>query len=301
MTAIQKPLLAASFKKLTVADVKYPVFATPKLDGIRALKIDGAFVSRTFKPIRNRAIADALQDLLPNGSDGEILSGSTFQDASSAVMTAKAGIGANTIFYWFDYVKDDPNKPYLDRMTDMENYLKERPEILNDDRIKIVPLIPKKIETKDELDTFEKICLDQGFEGVMIRSGAGKYKFGRSTEKEGILIKIKQFEDDEAVVIGFTPMQTNTNDKSMNELGDMKRSSHKDGKVNLDTLGALEVDWNGITFSIGTGFDHALRDKLWSERDKLIGKIVKFKYFAQGVKTAPRFPVFIGFRDPDDM
>ncbi|AGE57586.1 DNA ligase [Acanthocystis turfacea Chlorella virus NTS-1] len=34
--AIQKPLLAASLKKLSVDDLTFPVYATPKLDGIRA-------------------------------------------------------------------------------------------------------------------------------------------------------------------------------------------------------------------------------------------------------------------------
>ncbi|NBX70281.1 MAG: hypothetical protein EBR01_15185, partial [Proteobacteria bacterium] len=74
---IQKPLLAASLKKLTADDLKFPVYATPKLDGIRALKVNGEMVSRTLKPIRNSEISKALKELLPNGSDGEILSGKT--------------------------------------------------------------------------------------------------------------------------------------------------------------------------------------------------------------------------------
>jgi DNA ligase-1 len=216
-------------------------------------------------------------------------------------MTAGSGIGSETTFFWFDYVKDDADKSHIDRIADMEEWIATHPKILDDQRVKIVPLIPKKIDNVEELNAFEKLCLDQGFEGVMVRVASGKYKFGRSTEKEGILIKIKQFEDDEAEVTGYTAMQTNTNEKTMNELGDMKRSSHQSGKVDLDMLGALEVVWRGIVFSIGTGFDHALRTKLWNDREGLVGKIVKFKFFAQGVKTAPRFPVFLGFRDPEDM
>ena len=298
---IQKPLLAASLKKLTADDLKFPVYATPKLDGIRALKVNGEMVSRTLKPIRNSEISKALKELLPNGSDGEILSGKTFQESTSAVMTEDAGTGKNTIFYWFDYVVDDPNKAYLDRIEDMKAYIESHSHIVADERIKIVPLFPKKIDTKEELDAFETWCLEQDFEGVMIRSADGKYKFGRSTEKEQILVKIKQFEDSEATVVGVAAMQTNTNDKKKNELGEMRRTSHKDGKVNLDLLGALEVDWNGIRFSIGTGFDHDTRQDLWNRRDDIIGKVVKFKYFSQGMKSAPRFPVFLGFRDENDM
>ncbi|AGE59352.1 DNA ligase [Acanthocystis turfacea Chlorella virus OR0704.3] len=299
--AIQKPLLAASLKKLSVGDLTFPVYATPKLDGIRALKIDGTIVSRTFKPIRNTTISNVLTSLLPDGSDGEILSGKTFQDSTSTVMSADAGIGSGTTFFWFDYVKDNPDKGYLDRIADMKKFVDSHPEILKDSRVTIVPLIPKKIDTAEELNVFEQWCLDQGFEGVMVRNAGGKYKFGRSTEKEQILVKIKQFEDDEAVVIGVSALQTNVNDKKMNELGDMRRTSHKDGKIDLEMLGALDVEWNGIRFGIGTGFDKDTREDLWKRRDSIIGKIVKFKYFSQGVKTAPRFPVFLGFRDKNDM
>jgi DNA ligase-1 len=299
--AIQKPLLAASLKKLSVDDLTFPVYATPKLDGIRALKIDGTIVSRTFKPIRNTTISNVLMSLLPDGSDGEILSGKTFQDSTSTVMSADAGIGSGTTFFWFDYVKDNPDKGYLDRIADMKKFVDSHPEILKDNRVTIVPLIPKKIDTAEELNVFEQWCLDQGFEGVMVRNAGGKYKFGRSTEKEQILVKIKQFEDDEAVVIGVSALQTNVNDKKMNELGDMRRTSHKDGKIDLEMLGALDVEWNGIRFGIGTGFDKETREDLWKRRDSIIGKIVKFKYFSQGVKTAPRFPVFLGFRDKNDM
>ncbi|AGE56564.1 DNA ligase [Acanthocystis turfacea Chlorella virus NE-JV-2] len=299
--AIQKPLLAASLKKLSVDDLTFPVYATPKLDGIRALKIDGTIVSRTFKPIRNTTISNVLMSLLPDGSDGEILSGKTFQDSTSTVMSADAGIGSGTTFFWFDYVKDDPDKGYLDRIADMKKFVDSHPEILKDRRVTIVPLIPKKIDTVEELNVFEQWCLDQGFEGVMVRNAGGKYKFGRSTEKEQILVKIKQFEDDEAVVIGVSALQTNVNDKKMNELGDMRRTSHKDGKIDLEMLGALDVEWNGIRFGIGTGFDKDTREDLWKKRDSIIGKVVKFKYFSQGIKTAPRFPVFLGFRDENDM
>ena len=52
---------------------------------------------------------------------------------------------------------------------------------------------------------------------------------------------------------------------------------------------------------IGTGFDAADRDDLWAEQDKLMGRIVKYKSFPVGVKDAPRHPVWLGFRHPDDM
>ena len=56
-----------------------------------------------------------------------------------------------------------------------------------------------------------------------------------------------------------------------------------------------------VEFSIGTGFTAADRTWMWNNRDQLLGKFVKFKHFPIGAKDKPRHPVFLGFRDPDDL
>ena len=298
---ITKPMLAASLE--TVDSIKFPVYATPKLDGIRCLKIDGQIVSRTFKPIRNAELAAAVKDLLPDGSDGElIMGGGNFQSTTSMVMSADKTIGnEKAYFYWFDYVLDDNKKPYLERINDMKKFVEDHPEILTASPVKIVPLVPTEIKTIEELLQYESEVLEQGFEGVMMRSANGPYKFGRSTLKEGSLVKMKKFDDDEAVIIGFNELQKNTNEKTKDEFGYAKRSSHSSGKIEQDTLGSIDVNWNGIHFSIGSGFTAEQRKEFWNDRDNLMGKIVKFKYFAIGIKEAPRFPTFLGIRDIDDI
>jgi DNA ligase-1 len=183
----------------------------------------------------------------------------------------------------------------------MKKYVEEHPNILSALPVKIVPLIPTEINTVEELLKYETEVLVQGFEGVMLRSANGPYKFGRSTLKEGSLIKMKKFDDDEAIVFGFNELDKNTNEKTKDEFGYTKRSSHKEGKIGQDTLGSLDVNWNGIHFSIGSGFTAEQRKEFWNDRNNLIGKRVKFKYFATGMKDAPRFPIFIGFRHIDDM
>ena len=297
---ITKPMLAASLENFD--SIKFPVYVTPKLDGIRCLKIDGNIVSRTFKPIRNTELAAAIKDLLPDDSDGELIMGGTFQNTTSMVMSADKTIGnEKAYFYWFDYVLDDHKKPYLERMNDMKKFVEDHPEILTDSPVKIVPLIPTEINTVEELVQYESEVLEKGFEGVMLRTSHGPYKFGRSTLKEGSLVKMKKFDDDEAIVIGFSELSKNINDKTMNELGDMKRSSHKEGKIGQDTLGSFIVVWRETEFSIGSGFTAEQRKEFWDQRNNLIGKLVKFKYFATGMKDAPRFPIFLGFRSEDDM
>ena len=297
---ISKPMLAASLE--TIDSIKFPVYVTPKLDGIRCLKIDGNIVSRTFKPIRNAELAAAVKDLLPDGSDGELIMGGTFQNTTSMVMSADKMIGnEKAYFYWFDYLVEDPKKSYLERMEDMKKFVEDHPEILTASPVKIVPLVPTEINTIEELLKYETKILEQGFEGVMLRTAHGPYKFGRSTLKEGSLVKMKKFDDDEAIITGFNELQKNTNEKTKDEFGYAKRSSHKDGKIDQDTLGSLIVVWRETEFSIGSGFTAEQRKEFWDQRNNLIGKLVKFKYFATGMKEAPRFPIFLGFRHPDDM
>src|SRR5580658_4211357 len=89
MTII-RPMLAATLTDLSV--IRYPVLATPKLDGIRCLVIDGKAVSRTFKPIPNRYTRNYLEECAKkdqdfNWLDGELTVGDKFQDCSSGIMS----------------------------------------------------------------------------------------------------------------------------------------------------------------------------------------------------------------------
>jgi DNA ligase-1 len=156
-----------------------------------------------------------------------------------------------------------------------------------------------------ELEEYEEWALLLGYEGVMLRDPNGPYKQGRSSTKEGILLKLKRYEDAECVITGFEELEHNGNEAKKDALGHTKRSSHQENQVGGDTLGALVVKgltaFEGIEFKIGTGFDFNTRKDIWNERDLLKGEIVKFKYFAIGVKDAPRHPVFIGFRDASDL
>jgi DNA ligase-1 len=140
----------------------------------------------------------------------------------------------------------------------------------------------------------------------------GLYKHGRSTLREGWLLKVKRFEDGEARVVATEEWETNLNEAKTNALGRTERSTHQANKVGAGVLGKLIVvgvkgdRYDGIEFGVGTGFRGAdaadgERAKLWRMRDKLVGRIVRYKYFPTGGKDKPRFPIFDGWRDPIDM
>ena len=70
-SVITKPMLSGKFKDVDkgLDKVSYPVLATPKYDGIRALRIDGHLVSRTFKPIPNDHMRTTCENDLPENLD----------------------------------------------------------------------------------------------------------------------------------------------------------------------------------------------------------------------------------------
>lgn len=290
---ITRPLLAETLEDVSL--LRFPVIVTPKLDGIRVLKVNGKAVTRKFKDLPNRFVRKQLETILPDGIDGEVMSSGSFQDIQSKIMSFDGE--PDFTFHAFDYVQDSLDVSYENRLKSLENWYSS----IADSRIKLVPSV--LIENQEELLKIEEKYLSMGYEGVMIRCPKGRYKCGRSTLREQILLKLKRFKDDEAEVIGFEERFKNTNEKEKDELGLSKRSSKKDGLVASDTLGALVVKniKTGQVFNIGSGFDDDLRKEIWTNKEKYLNKIIKYKYQELGMLDLPRFPVFIGFRSELDL
>jgi DNA ligase-1 len=283
----------------SVEALVYPLLASPKLDGVRCLIINGQAVSRNLKPIPNGAVRDMLSGL--PAMDGELVVGppnarDAFNRTSSGVMS-RDGIPL-FMFYVFDCLTNVPY-PFHARMQLANSYTNS----CNPNYVQFLEHV--EITTPAELLEYEKAALDLGYEGVMVRSPTGPYKHGRSTLKEGYLLKLKRFEDAEAIVIGFEEKEHNDNPQTQDELGRAKRSSHKANKRGANTLGALVVRCAATEqeFNIGTGFSEAERADIWSRRSgrgSFLGRTVKYRYQPTGVKDKPRFPTFIGWRDAAD-
>lgn len=289
-------MLAVSITDLS--KLQYPVLVTPKLDGIRCLKVNGKALTRKFKPIPNHHVRNYIEKYCPDGFDGEIIChGKTFNEIQSLIMTEE---GEPEFQYWvFDYVKDNIEVPYEQRIQHLVKWMQNDPNMVS-----IIVLLPELIPDGLHLQIAENdYVLCRGYEGLMIRSVSGPYKCGRSTEKEGYLLKLKRMQDSEAEIIGFEEKLHNNNEATKDELGHTKRSHKKANLAPADTLGAILVkDINsGVEFSIGTGFDDETRKDIWLNRDKYLGKYVTYQFQAAGQKDKPRFPSFKGFRDIRDI
>lgn len=283
-----KAMLAkdADFDKL-----RFPLLASPKLDGVRATVIDGVVMSRSLKPIPNKHV----QALFANCEyfDGELIVGdptskTAYLDTVSFVMSQDK-VGECTYFV-FDHV-EFPENNFPDRIKEVDSYI--HPAVLK--------LEQRLISNMDELLAYETECLELGYEGLITRDPNTAYKYGRATANSQELNKVKRFEDAEAIIVGFDERMHNANEKFTNELGRSARSSHAAGKVPMGTLGALQCVIDGIEFNIGTGFNDELRSHIWSNRSSYLGKLVKFKFFPVGTHEAPRHPVYLGMRDPIDL
>jgi DNA ligase 1 len=286
-----KPMLAGKVED--VNKLEYPVLVSPKLDGIRATIQDGQLLSRSLKPIANRNVQKKFAHLV-EGLDGEFIVGpstakNVYQLTNSVIMSHDKPADDVT-FYAFDRI-----------MTPDPGFYTRQMRIPAATGVVIVPQVI--VENAEDLLEYEAATLEAGYEGVMVRSMHAKYKHGRSSTKEGILLKLKRFTDAEAVITGSYEKQHNANEAFTNELGRTARSTAKAGLIGTGTLGGFSVRdmVTGVEFEVGSGFDEAQRNEFWRDRESLVGKIIKYKSFLIGVKDKPRHPIFLGFRNKEDM
>ncbi len=303
-TEIFKPNLAGTPK--SDADIRFPVLASPKIDGVRAMVHEHGLMSRSMKPIPNKHIQSVLGTVRLLGLDGELVVGSPtdpncMQNTTSGVMS-KDKIPDFTYYVFDDFLHGGA---FEDRLAAARNRVQQEKALRGGSVVYLHHVI---IETLEELNEYEAEQLELGFEGIMVRDPLGKYKQGRSTVRDGGLLKIKRFVDGEFIIVGFEEQMKNNNPKVTNELGRSKRSSHKDGKEGKGTLGAFIVRrYDAETgeahehFNIGSGMGDAFRDWAWKNKMNLMGAIGVYKSFPVGVKDAPRHPVFKSLREKWDM
>jgi len=285
-----KPMLA---DEVDLAILKYPVMASPKLDGVRATIIDGEPLTRSLKPLANPRIGDIFGHSAP--LDGEFIVGdptskSVFRDTMKVVSSHSAEI-TDLRFFVFDLVTAGH---FVDR-------LREAHTLIHGEADLFIPVPHLEIHTEDELIHMEETCLTNGYEGLMIRDPKGGYKFGRSTTREGTLLKLKRRKTSEAIIIGFVEQMHNANEAKMDNLGYTERSSHQANLVPTGVLGALVVRDAGVEFNVGTGFTAEDRASIWRKRHELIGSLITYEYLPIGIKDKPRHPVFLGFRMKEDL
>jgi DNA ligase-1 len=112
-----------------------------------------------------------------------------------------------------------------------------------------------------------KNIVKDGGEGLMLHHQDAYYKTGRNSD----LMKLKQHDDAEAIVIAYIPGK---------------------GKY-TNKLGSLKVKMpSGLTFKIGSGFSDAQREK-----PPAIGSQITYKYIGKTARGVPKFASFLRVRE----
>lgn len=286
---------AADLKKL-----QYPVLGFPKIDGIRAVIHNRQALSRRLIALPNQHIQSFFNYDCFQGLDGELVVGAPndplcIKHSTSGVMSREGA--PDFTFYVFD--KWDSPLNYVNRLNAVRRLARDIGEA------RVVPLTPRTIDREKDLLAYEAEQLDAGYEGIILRDHDGAYKHGRSTVREGGLLKLKRFLDSEAEVLEVIEEQFNGNEAQRDNLGRTKRSTAKAGKTGKGRAGALRVRdvHHGQEFEVGTGMNDTDKAEWWAwwqMGSKRPARFVKYKYFPVGMQNRPRHPVYLSWRHPSD-
>ena len=310
-----KPQLA---NDANLAALIYPVGVQVKIDGVRALNINGTLTGRSLDPFKGFGITEfwSLPQLV--GLDGEMTLGDNpastdrLCSLTTGAMGAFKGVTEVAKLHWWLF--DDLTKP-ADPYKVRYERLKQRVQALNMPQVHLVPL--HIANNREELDALIARFFDEGYEGAIIRNLDAPAKEGRPSKVKQELVRVKGWMDSEMLVTGFTEGQTNTNEAKTNTLGRTERSSAKDGMVPNGMVGSIQgkligdcfhpitgeklfADGLPITIGTGTMTDAELLD-YFKHPEKLVGHPVKFKHLAHGVKDLPRMGNYISHRLKEDM
>lgn len=310
-----KPQLA---EDAILDQVKFPCVVQPKIDGVRALNLNGTLTGRSLKKFEGFGVTEMWS--LPQfmGLDGEMTLGNKPNCTNRLCSLTTGAMGRfkdvtepPDLHWWvFDYLVD-PKMRYSARYALLKDVLGE----LDYPRLHLVPMY--EVVGPNELNRFINEFFEQGYEGTIIRNPEAPYKEGRATQKGQELWRVKPWADAEILVTGVSEGEVNTNEAKKNALGRTERSSAKAGMVANGQIGSIQgvmlADFRdpftgkllfpkGLPVTVGSGeMTVAEAEHYFKNQKEIVGHIVKFKHMTHGVKDKPRFPTYMSHRLPQDM
>ena len=279
--------------------VAYPVRVEPKLDGLRcvAVKQNGVVTFYT----RNGTVLETLpliKDALERAKydnvvlDGEAM-GEDWNESASVLMSSKSKKDDSNIAYNVfdalpleDWIEQKSEMSYADRCKLAEEVVLQCVDFSSNasSRVRIVPHILAKDE--GELKQYFSRCMNEGYEGVMLKRTDTPYEWDRSKN----ILKLKPVTTYEGVIVGHY---------------EGRRGSKREGQ-----WGGFDVVLpNGVVTRLGGGFNDAFRAEVQLKSpDSYVGTIVEMEgqpdpLTKDGltVDGKIRFPVFCRIRDASDV
>lgn len=278
--------------------IKYPKIALPKHNGVRGLNQRGVFKARSLKPIPNKHTCSLFSGSMYSGLEGELVVGDPFDEEVFSVSTSGVMSIAGTpdvVWYLFDWYH--PTMPFYERIDVVHNFA----GVLSNPRVQAIEF--KWIESDAELVAYSEEALARGFEGLVLRDPYAKYKEGRSTAREQGFMRFCPWHRSEAIILAVHEGKINQNESKVNELGFLRKSSHKDNMVGSGRAGSFDLR------DVSTGVEFStivptvkLQEEVWADPSAFIGKLAKYKFKPPVIKGGkPRFPQFEGLRSELDL
>jgi len=257
----------------------------PKLDGVRATaqweegKVTLRSNSGKLFPFLEH-VTDPIQNILPRGCvfDGELyIHGMLLEEINALVPKHNSKNPKDDrvkLEYWiFDMpvipVHGD-EAPWSERAEYLyliygEKFRRHEP---------LIRLVPSKtVNDLQELKAAETRVVARGYEGAMVRSRTGFYEWGyRSNE----LLKLKQFEDEEFMVIDAKPGK---------------------GKHEKAVVFVCKNDVNDEEFDVVPRGNQQIREGYLSNKDDYIGRKLTVRFQQRTKDLKPFLPVGITFRE----
>ncbi len=269
------------------------VIVEPKLDGVRVVVIcdidkdEVKLFSRNGKELSNfPEINKQFDDMMDQMAGSMVFDGEVMSDDFQTLMREihrKAGAKTqDAILNLFDcmpledFKEGQCHQPILNRKQMLEGF-KYGPNIR---LVEYVKMNLSDDEGQKEFADYNKICIDKGYEGIMVKPIKGVYECKRSS----LWLKVKPFIE---VSLTVKAVEEGTG-RNVGKLGALIVEGTDDGKL--------------IKTNVGSGLTDSNREEFWKSKDKLIGQVVEVRADAitqnQDTKDewSLRFPRFLRFR-----
>lgn len=267
-----RPMLATPIDKVKPDKIDWNMAAVqPKLDGHRALYKDGVLYSRQGKELDLLHVKSAIEEsgLQDFHLDGELyIHGHSLQDLSRLIKRYREKSLALE-YHIYDWVCD---LPYMERIGILAEHRRQK----GWDPV-LQPVQTTIVTGMQEVNSWHEYYRKQGYEGTMLRHGTTPYRDGKRCQS---LLKIKEFHDDEFVVIGF-----------------------EEGKPYVKDEGTFQVPvWicetaTGENFSVTAEGDMYAKHAQFLRAHDFIGRHLTVKYHYLSKDGIPQLPVALRWRE----
>ena len=272
------------------------VYVEPKLDGVRVITIcdvdkdEVKMFSRNGKELNNfPKIFEQFDSMMDQMSESMVFDGEVMSDDFQTLMREihRKG-GAKTddaVLNVFDCIplwafKEGGYTASLQTRKEMMDEYEFGPNI---SKVEFVKMNLDEDDGQKMFADYNKLCIDKGFEGIMVKPMSGPYECKRSS----LWLKVKPF-----IEVSLTVVATEEGTgRNVGKLGALIVEGTDDGKF--------------IKTNVGSGLSDTDREEFWIAKDKLIGQVVEVRADAitQNQNATDewslRFPRFLRFRGFD--